>query len=127
MNIDELFGSLRTFEMTLDDKSEKKSKGISLQLTIKNDVSLVKNKESDEDLAESISLLAKQFGKALQRWDKRGGSQGNYVSPNVKDNNNPTIMSTQSSQDIFSGKKPEYEREIGRNQGSRDKFQMQRI
>lgn len=59
MNIDELFGSLRTFEMTLDDKSEKKSKGISLQLTIKNDVSLVKNKESDEDLAESISLLAK--------------------------------------------------------------------
>lgn len=36
---------------------------------MENDVTIVKNKESDENLALLISLLAKQFGKALRRWD----------------------------------------------------------
>lgn len=100
IKVGERFSSLHTFEMTFDDKSEKKSKSIALQSTIGNDASLVKNKEFDENLVESISLLAKQLGKALRRWDKCGRFRGNYVSPYVKDNNNPNNHNNQSLQDF---------------------------
>lgn len=52
--------------MTFDDKIEKKTKGIALQSFVSNDASLIRIKETDENLVESISLMAKQFGKALK-------------------------------------------------------------
>lgn len=51
MKVDELFGSLCTFKMMFDDKTEKKSKGIALQSSIGQDVPLTKNKETNENLA----------------------------------------------------------------------------
>lgn len=72
MKVDELFGSLRTFKMSFDDKFDKKIQKYCLQSIVENDVTIVKNKESDENLALLISLLAKQFRKALRRQDKCG-------------------------------------------------------
>lgn len=97
MKVDELSGSLRTFEMSFDEKPNKKSKNIALQSNLENDASAVKIKESDENLAQLISLLAKQFGKALMRWDKREGSRGNYMSYNVQDSNSPNSRSNLKS------------------------------
>lgn len=120
MKVDELFGSMCTFKMSFDDKSDKKSKSIALQSIIENDAPIVKIKKSDENLAQSISLLAKKFGKALRQWDKRGGSQGNHVSPNVQDNNSPNNHSNPKSSRLFE-RKLEYVRGLGSNQGLRDK------
>ena len=86
MKFDELFGSLRTFEMSFNDKPDKKSKNIALQSSVKPDVVSSKNKESDENLAQSISLLAKQFKKALRRWDKHSVPRNSNLSPNGQDN-----------------------------------------
>lgn len=55
MKVDKLSGYLRTFEMSFGDKSDKKSKNIALQLMVESDVATVKTKESNENLAQSIS------------------------------------------------------------------------
>lgn len=59
-----------------------------------------------------MSLLAKQFGKALRRWDKRSRSCDNYVpSNNYNYMKHPRV----------SGKKFENEKGIGSSQGFKDK------
>lgn len=104
MKVDELSGSLRTFEMSFDEKPNKKSKNIALQSNLENDASAVKIKDSNENLTQLISLLAKQFGKALRRWDKRGGSRGNYMSYNFQDSNDPNSHSKLNPSRLFERK-----------------------
>lgn len=62
MKVDELFGLLLTFEMSLDDKPKKKKKEIVLQSSVDEDCDIV-GRESDESLANSISLLSEQFNR----------------------------------------------------------------
>ncbi|TYK30437.1 F5J5.1 [Cucumis melo var. makuwa] len=63
LKLDELFGSLLTFEMATADRESKKGKGISFKSTHVN-------KEADCDtkanMDESIALLTKQFTNALR-------------------------------------------------------------
>lgn len=70
--------------MFCDERVEKKSKGLAFQVFSSKDQVLKKKTNSYENLAESISLLAKKFGRALKRWDKRLDPRGNYVDPYVK-------------------------------------------
>ncbi|GAA0156154.1 hypothetical protein LIER_13711 [Lithospermum erythrorhizon] len=58
MRVDELMDNLTTFEMSLDDGEPSKKKGIALKAT-SEDV-------DDDDLVESMNLLAKNF-KSLKR------------------------------------------------------------
>lgn len=74
LKVDGLFGSLFTFEMSLERKPEKKNKGITLQSLAEQQID-ASDKESEESLVESITLLSKQFNRVLKRFWKRSGSK----------------------------------------------------
>ncbi|KAK2374648.1 gag-protease polyprotein [Trifolium repens] len=69
MKVDELIGSLQTFEMSLDDKPEKKMKN----LAFKSEES-----QTDDELSEALAYLIKNFNKSLSRLQAR-------YKPNVPD------------------------------------------
>ncbi|KAK2374735.1 gag-protease polyprotein [Trifolium repens] len=58
MKVDELIGSLQTFEMTFEDKLEKKMKN----LAFKSEES-----QSEDCLSEAIALLTKKFNESVNR------------------------------------------------------------
>lgn len=60
LSLDELFGSLLTFEILLADKVESKGKGVAFQ-SIQKDDSLEKGKAPCDQVNESIAMLTKQF------------------------------------------------------------------
>ncbi|GAA0171190.1 hypothetical protein LIER_25283 [Lithospermum erythrorhizon] len=67
MRVDELIGSLTTFEMSLDHGETSKKKGIALKFA-SEDV-------DDEDLVETMNILAKNFNKSLERFNKKPYSE----------------------------------------------------
>ncbi|KAK2402591.1 gag-protease polyprotein [Trifolium repens] len=69
MKVDELIGSLQTFEMSLDDKPEKKMKN----LAFKSEES-----QTDDELSEALAYLTKNFNKSLSKLQAR-------YKPNVPD------------------------------------------
>ena len=60
MNVDELFGLLLTFEMSLDCKLVKKNKGIVLQFFVKEVHERI-DEESKDSLADSIAPFSCLF------------------------------------------------------------------
>jgi DnaJ-class molecular chaperone len=58
MKVDELIGSLQTFEMTSEDRLEKKMKN----LAFKSEES-----QSEDCLSEAIALLTKKFNESVNR------------------------------------------------------------
>lgn len=64
--VDELIGYLKTFEMEINDRTEKKKK---------KECAFVSNTEEDEDqgesLSDSIALVGIKFNKALRRMEKK--------------------------------------------------------
>lgn len=60
IKVDELFGSLLTFKMSLDGKPDKNNKGIALQSIIE-DVNKGNSGEAKDSLVDSISFMSKQF------------------------------------------------------------------
>ncbi|WJX72422.1 hypothetical protein P8452_56307 [Trifolium repens] len=69
MKVDELIGSLQTFEMSLDDKPEKKMKN----LAFKSEES-----QTDDELSKALAYLTKNFNKSLSQLQAR-------YKPNVPD------------------------------------------
>lgn len=70
MRVDELIGSLQTFELGLSDRTEKKSKNLAF---VSNDEGEEDeyDLDTDEGLTNAVVLLGKQFNKVLNRMDKR--------------------------------------------------------
>ncbi|GAA0175501.1 hypothetical protein LIER_41926 [Lithospermum erythrorhizon] len=60
MRVDELMENLTTFEMTFDEGESRKKKGLPLKATIEE--------EYNENLAETIHMLAKKFNKTLRSY-----------------------------------------------------------
>ncbi|KAH6812021.1 hypothetical protein C2S51_025783 [Perilla frutescens var. frutescens] len=73
MKLQELMGSLRTFEMGLTDEETVQKKSIAFQTGSSTDVS--SNVPDRADLAESIAMLSKNFSKFTRRFEK--SSQNN--------------------------------------------------
>jgi hypothetical protein len=77
MQVDELIGSLQTFEMTLNDKPDKKSKSIAF---VSNNAEV--DDQSEVELAgeftDALALLGRKFNKAFKRFDRKS-------RPNVLD------------------------------------------
>ena len=67
--MDELIGSLLTFEMTINDKLEKRNKGVAFKVDIENDDEHVKE-DTNDNLYESIAPLAKKISKVMRRLDR---------------------------------------------------------
>src|ERR1044072_3536068 len=84
MQVDELIGSLQTFELSFNDKTDKKSKSIAfVSNTDEGD------DESESDIAgefsEALALLGRKFNRAFKKFDRRTRPQVNdKLSDNVK-------------------------------------------
>lgn len=87
MKVDELIGSLQTFEVAVNDRAEKKNKSIAFVSNTEDD-EVQSNADSEESISEAIALLGKQFNKVLRRMDRRSGSNGRYIPLNISKNNN---------------------------------------
>ncbi|KAA0042158.1 gag-pol polyprotein [Cucumis melo var. makuwa] len=62
LKLDELFGSLLTFEMAISDRENKKGKGIAFKSIYEEDT-IVNQSDNEANMDESIALLTKQFSK----------------------------------------------------------------
>lgn len=62
--MDELICSLLTFEMSINDKYEKRNKGIAFKSHIENDEDR-SEEDTNDYLSNSIALLAKKFRKVM--------------------------------------------------------------
>ncbi|GAA0171214.1 hypothetical protein LIER_25300 [Lithospermum erythrorhizon] len=63
MSLNKLIGNLATFEMSLNEGELSKKKGIALKATSEN--------VDDEELGETINMLAKNFNKILKSFNKK--------------------------------------------------------
>ncbi|XP_057439907.1 uncharacterized protein LOC130731662 [Lotus japonicus] len=70
LKVDELIGSLMTFELSQDDKPDKKHKNIAFVSNTEADDDLSEN-ESGESVSDTIAFLARKFNKVLKRLEKR--------------------------------------------------------
>ena len=101
MKLEELIGSLRTFEMNLDEeKGEKKEKGMALQAEENEYVY-----HDDDDLDESMAMLSRNFNKVMNRFNRngprRGGSGG--TAPGVQTPRRNTNTSYNNNTNAGSG------------------------
>lgn len=71
MKVDELIGSRMTHELSLP-KYEKKKKDVTLKNSITDHKEQV-HSENDDDISDSIAMLAKNFGRLMIRLEKRTG------------------------------------------------------
>ena len=69
MKLEELMGSLRTFEMNLEEEGDKKSKGIAFHAE-SQDEQIEEPGDEDDDLAETMTILSKNFSKVLNRFNR---------------------------------------------------------
>jgi hypothetical protein len=65
MKVEEVVGSLQTFEMNFSDKTEKKGKSIAFTSNIDNE-EVDDDLDTKEDLSDDIVLVGRQFNKILK-------------------------------------------------------------
>jgi hypothetical protein len=70
MKMDELVGSLQTFETVLDERGDKKNKSIAFVSNIDEDNTHYEDEE-EESIADAIAMLGRHFNKVLKRVDRR--------------------------------------------------------
>ncbi|CAJ2671533.1 unnamed protein product [Trifolium pratense] len=86
MKLDELVGSLQTYESVANGRSEKKNKSIAFS-SKNNEEELEDEEESNESISEAMVLLGKQFNKVLKRMDKRPRSNFKNNAPSTTRSN----------------------------------------
>ncbi|PNX99503.1 gag-protease polyprotein, partial [Trifolium pratense] len=86
MQLDDLVGSLQTYESTISERGEKKNKSIALS-SKNNEEELEDEEEHSESISEAMVLLGKQFNKVLKRMDKRPRSNFKNNAPGTMRNN----------------------------------------
>jgi len=90
MKVEELIGSLQNFEIIINNKEEKKGKSIAFVSNA--DIEEAQGDlENEENLAEEIVLLGRQFNKILKHADWRHRSDGQNIKFNI--NEQPVIPS----------------------------------
>ncbi|KAK2359883.1 gag-protease polyprotein [Trifolium repens] len=82
MKVEEVVGSLQTFEMNFSDKPEKKGKNI--VFTSNTDSEQV----DEEDLSDDIALLGKQFNKILKNVGRRPRSNVQHIQFDISKQRN---------------------------------------
>ncbi|KAI5424816.1 hypothetical protein KIW84_030848 [Lathyrus oleraceus] len=87
MRVDEIIGSIQTFEMGMCDGSEKKVKSIAFMSNTEEE-----EKESgqdiDEDLANDVAMLGRQFNRLLKKMDVRSKANVKNIASNISKSNN---------------------------------------
>ncbi|KAA0057162.1 Receptor-like protein 12 [Cucumis melo var. makuwa] len=85
MKLHELFGSLRTFELSFDDHSQKKKGGIAFQGICEESLKHPQKPKSDENLVEPIALLSRRFTKFKSKFYKRTRNNDNQFNREPSD------------------------------------------
>jgi len=81
LKLDELFGSLLTFEMAISDRENKKGKGIAFE-SIYEKEAIVNHSDNEANMDESIALLTKQFSKVVKKFQNMNISGSNAQNLN---------------------------------------------
>jgi len=87
MRVDELIGSLQTFEMGICDGSEKKAKSIAFMSNTEGEDE-EGGQEIDEYLANEVAMLGRQFNRLLKKMDVRSKENVKNISSNISKSNN---------------------------------------
>ncbi|MCI06303.1 gag-pol polyprotein, partial [Trifolium medium] len=82
MKVDELIGSLQTYESAQNEKLEKKNKSIAFMSNTDED-ELDFDVDSSDSISEAIVLLGRQFNKVLKRMDRRPKTNGRNFTPDT--------------------------------------------
>ena len=89
MQVDELIGSLQNFKLVVDNKTEKKGKGISFTANTADDEAREESVE-DENLSENMVMFGRQFNMILKQVNKRSKGNGHNIRFNTdKQQSNP--------------------------------------
>jgi hypothetical protein len=91
MKVDELVGSLQTFEIVLNERSDKKNKSIAFVTNTDDDV-VQSDGEEQESIADAIAMLGRQFNKVLKRVDRRNRQNGQSLRFNEKSNQSKGVQ-----------------------------------
>ncbi|WJX12437.1 hypothetical protein P8452_02940 [Trifolium repens] len=100
MKMDELVGSLQTFETVLDERGDKKNKSIAFVSNTDEENDQIEDGEEDS-IADAIAMLGRQFNKLLKRVDRRNRQNGQSIrfdinkQQNSLKKSNPEEKSTQ--------------------------------
>ena len=79
MKVEELIGSLQTFEMGISENVDKKNKSIALVSNTE-----VECKEDDEEkISEAIAMLGRQFNKLIKRIDPKSRSNVKNIPSDI--------------------------------------------
>jgi hypothetical protein len=62
--LDELVGSLQTYELSMKERTEKKNKNIAFVSNV--DEELESDKEADESISDALVLIGRKFNKILR-------------------------------------------------------------
>ncbi|KAK2423029.1 gag-protease polyprotein [Trifolium repens] len=89
MKVEELAGSLQTFEMNLSDKPEKKGKSIAFTSNI--------------DLSDDIALLRRQFNKILKNMGRGPRRNVQHIQPDISNQGN-TSAKTKTDVESIQGR-----------------------
>ena len=81
--VDELVGSLQTFELAISDKSEKKNKTTTF-VSNAEDEEIQADLDTDEGLSNTIVLLGNQFNRILKRMNRRGRPNVRNISSDIR-------------------------------------------
>jgi hypothetical protein len=87
MRVDELIGSLQTFEMGMCDGSEKKAKSITFKSNTKEEEE-EGGPDIDEDLADDVAMLGRQFNKLVKKMDERSKANVKNIASDISKSNN---------------------------------------
>ena len=109
MQVDELIGSLQTYEMTLNDKPDKKNKSIAfVSSTVEDD------EQSEMDFAGeftyALELLGRKFNKDFKRLDRKS-------RPNVLGKTSDNFKRSDNSRNFRFQRKAKEEERPSRNKG----------
>jgi hypothetical protein len=74
MKVDELIGSLQTFELKINERLDKKNKSIAFASNIDED-DVESSIDSDEIFSNAVVMLGRQFNKVLKSMDRRPKSK----------------------------------------------------
>ncbi|GAU51225.1 hypothetical protein TSUD_412310 [Trifolium subterraneum] len=85
MKVDELIGSLQTYESSVNERLEKKNKSIAF-VSNTEDEDLESDMESTDSVSEAIFLLGRQFNKVLKRMDRRPRQNGRHLATDMSRN-----------------------------------------
>ncbi|GAU48712.1 hypothetical protein TSUD_281050 [Trifolium subterraneum] len=82
MKVDELIGSLQTYESSVNERIEKKNKSVAF-VSNTEDEDLESDMESTDSVSEAIVLLVRQFIKVLKRMDRRPRQNARHLATDM--------------------------------------------